>query len=202
MKESNLPVCGVWRLVSLQIRFGDSLESEAVILCSRPGSGGGDSRNAAKGATGDRRAGSVPLASGSDHRFAARAGEVGASDRLALPGREVWRGLHGQAGSSAAADASDGWAFRPQAHARPRRRGVVRALGREPVLPVFLRRRVLPAPAGVRPLLADTLAPAHGGGEARCSAAGERGLGPPAPRGVSRPIWPASLSTPPFSPRQ
>src|SRR3974377_280978 len=131
-----------------------------------------------------------------------RAGEVGASDRLAFPGREVWHGLHGQAGSSAAADASDGWACRPQAHARPLRRGVVRALGREPVLPVFLRRRVLPAPAGVRPLLADTLAPAHGGGEARCSAAGERGLGPPAPRGVSRPIWPASLSTPPFSPRQ
>jgi hypothetical protein len=57
----------VWRLVALQIRFGDSLEFEAVILCSRPGSGGGI-RNAAKGATGDRRAGSVPLASVKGHR--------------------------------------------------------------------------------------------------------------------------------------
>src|SRR5665811_2291801 len=36
----------------------------------------------------------------------------------------------------------------------------------EPVLPVLLRRRVFPAPAGVRPLLTDALAPAHGGGEA------------------------------------
>ena len=49
---------GLARLVSLQIRFGDSLESEAVILCSRPGSSGGI-RNAAKGATGDWRTGSV-----------------------------------------------------------------------------------------------------------------------------------------------
>jgi transposase, IS5 family len=33
---------------------------------------------------------------------------------------------------------------------------------REPLLPVFLRRGVLPASACLRPLLADALAPAHG----------------------------------------
>ena len=36
----------------------------------------------------------------------------------------------------------------------------------EPLLPLLLRRGVLPAPAGVRPLLADPLAPTHGRGEA------------------------------------
>src|ERR1700686_775653 len=102
-----MPVCGVWRLGYLQIRFGDSLESEAVILCSRPGSSGGIG-NAAEGATGDWRKGTFPLASGPDHRSSARAGETGASERLAVPGREVWRGLRGQAGSSTATDASDG----------------------------------------------------------------------------------------------
>jgi hypothetical protein len=44
----------MWRLVSLQIRFGNSLESEAAILCSRPGLGRAV-RNAAKGAMGDWR---------------------------------------------------------------------------------------------------------------------------------------------------
>src|ERR1035437_9519278 len=81
------------------------------------------------------------------------------------------------AGSSAAADASDGGACHPQAHAEPLRRGAVRALGREPVLPVLLRRGVLPVSAGVRPLLADALAPAHGGGKTPGPAAGEAGGG-------------------------
>ena len=76
-------------------------------------------------------------------------------------------------GPAAAADAADGGAGDPQAHLRPLRRGAVRALGGEPLLPVLLRRGVLPAPAGVRSLVADALAPAHGRGEASGAAAGE-----------------------------
>ena len=41
------------------------------------------------------------------------------------------------------------------------------------VFPVLLRRGVLPAPAGIRPLVADALAPAHGRGEAAGAVAGE-----------------------------
>src|SRR5450759_2612269 len=55
----------------------DSLESEAVILCSRDGSSG-EISNAADRTTGDWRTGSVPLASGSDHRSAAHVDEPGA----------------------------------------------------------------------------------------------------------------------------
>ena len=43
----------------------------------------------------------------------------------------------------------------------------MRALGREPVLPAVLRRGVFLPSASVRPLVADALAPAHGGGQAR-----------------------------------
>jgi hypothetical protein len=46
------------------------------------------------------------------------------------------------------------------------RRGSVRALGGEPVLPILLRRGVFPTCIGVRSLVADALAPAHGGREA------------------------------------
>ena len=49
----------------------------------------------------------------------------------------------------------------------------MRALGREPLLPVLLRRGVLPAPAGVRSLVADALAQPHGRGAAAGAAAGE-----------------------------
>ena len=56
---------------------------------------------------------------------------------------------------------------------QPVRRGAVRALGGEPLFPVFLRRGVLPARAAVRPLVDDALAPAHGRGAARGAAAGE-----------------------------
>src|SRR5260221_14025273 len=54
-------------------------------------------------------------------------------------------------------------------------RGSVRSLGGEPVLPVLLRRGVLPTCVGIRPLIADALAPADGGREASGAAAGESG---------------------------
>ena len=90
-----------------------------------------------------------------------------------VPGRTFRRGLHRRSRPAAAADAADGGAGDPQAHLRPVRRGAVRALGREPLLPVLLRRGVLPAPAGVRSLVADALAQPHGRGAAAGAAAGE-----------------------------
>ena len=67
-----------------------------------------------------------------------RAGEARPGDRLALSRGAVRRGLFRQDRTSAAADAADGGAFDPQAHARSLRRGSVRALGREPVLSAVL----------------------------------------------------------------
>src|SRR5262249_57244549 len=61
---------------------------------------------------------------------------------------------------------ADGGASDPQAHLRPFRRGFVRSLGGEPVLPVLLRRGVFPTRVGVRPFVVDALAPADGRGEA------------------------------------
>jgi hypothetical protein len=43
-------------------------------------------------------------------------------------------------GPAAAADAADGRTCHPQAHLGPLRRGAVRALGGEPLLPILLRR--------------------------------------------------------------
>jgi len=77
-------------------------------------------------------------------------------------------------------------AFDPQAHARSLRRGPVRALGREPLLPAVLRRGVLPAQADVRPLIADALAPANGGGAARRADPGEPRGRHPHRRGQAR----------------
>lgn len=47
-------------------------------------------------------------------------------------------------------------------------RCALRALGREPLLPILLRRGVLPAPAGVRSLVADALVQPHGRRAAGC----------------------------------
>src|SRR5262245_43634602 len=66
-----------------------------------------------------------------------------------------------------------------QAHLRPFRRGSVRSLGGESVLPVLLRRGVFPTCVGVRPFVADALAPADGAREAQGAAAGELGGGDP-----------------------
>src|SRR5579872_6282367 len=78
-----------------------------------------------------------------DRRHGARAGEARPGDRLGLSRGAVRRRLFGQGWTSAAADATDGGAFDPQAYARSLRRGSVRALGREPLLPALLRRGVL-----------------------------------------------------------
>src|SRR5262249_60443735 len=77
------------------------------------------------------------------------------------------------------ADAADGGASDPQAHLRPFRRGLVRSLGGEPVLPVLLRRGVFPTRVGVRPFVVDALAPADGRGEASGATAGEPSGGDP-----------------------
>jgi hypothetical protein len=47
------------------------------------------------------------------------------------------------------------------------RRGPVRALIGKPILPAVVRPGILSASAAVRPILDDTLAPAHGRGKAR-----------------------------------
>ena len=113
-------------------------------------------------------------------------GEARSGDRLALSGGAVRRGLFGQGRTPAAADAADGGAFDPQAHARSLRRGSVRALGREPLLPAVLRRGVFPAQADLRPLVADALAPADGRGEARGADPGEPVRGDAHRRGQAR----------------
>src|SRR5215469_13842783 len=64
-------------------------------------------------------------------------------------------------------------------HLRPFRRGSVRSLGGESVLPVLLRRGVFPTCVGVRPFVADALAPADAAREAQGAAAGELGGGDP-----------------------
>src|SRR5215831_2287246 len=61
-------------------------------------------------ATGDERAGSVPLTARPDHRHETRIGEAGTGDRLAFSGGEVRGGVHRQAGPAAIADAADGGA--------------------------------------------------------------------------------------------
>src|SRR5881227_4095339 len=122
--------------ISLQNRMRDSVESAVMILCSSECMSGG--LDAATGAARDRRAGSVSLPARSDHRHEAFAGDAGAHGGLGLPGAGVRSGLHGRPWPAAAADALDGGARDPQAHLCPVRRGAVRALGGEPLLPVLL----------------------------------------------------------------
>src|SRR5277367_2133200 len=101
-------------------------------------SGGFD---AATGAAGKRRAGYVSFAARSGHQHGPPAGEAGAGDRLAISGREVRHRLQGWRGSTAVADATHGGACDPQTYLQPQRRGRVRAVDRESILPV-LRKRV------------------------------------------------------------
>ena len=117
------------------------------------------------------------------------AGQARPGDRLAVSRGSVRRGLFRQGRPSAAADAADGGALDPQAHARSLRRGSVRPLGREPLLPVVLRRGVLPAQADLRPLVADALAPADGRGEACGADPGEPCGGDAHRRGQARRLF-------------
>ena len=99
-------------------------------------------------------------------------------------------------GPAAAADPADGGAGDSQAHLQPQRRGGVRAVDREPVLPVLLRRGVFPASAAARSLLDDPLAQPHGRGAAAGAVAGEPGGRNQDWRDEASAISPASLSTP------
>ena len=81
-------------------------------------------------------------------------------------------------------------------------RGPLRALGREPVLPVLLRRRVLPSQAAVRPVVADALAPADGRGDARRADPGKPERGDANGRRQAVGLLPGSSSTPPSSRRR
>src|SRR5215207_9171253 len=137
--------------------------------------GGDGGFDAAEGASGNWPERSVPGEARPDRRPSSSSGEAREGDRLALPRGAVRSRLYGCARPPAAADAVDGGVGDPQAHARPLRRGAMRALGREPVLPAVLRRGVLLSSASVRPLVADALAPAHGGGQARRADPGEPG---------------------------
>src|SRR5262249_3082286 len=80
---------------------------------------------------------------------------------------------------AAVAGAADGGAGDPQAQLRPFRRGSVRSLGGESVLPVLLRRGGLPKCRGVRPVVADAVAPSGGARGAQGRAGGELGGGDP-----------------------
>src|SRR4029077_17104917 len=62
-----------------------------------------------------------------------------------------------------------------QTHLQPQRRGGVREVGREPLLPILLRRGVFPAPAAARSFLDDPLAQSHGRRTAAGAVAGESG---------------------------
>src|SRR3546814_16936723 len=59
---------------------------------------------------------------------------------LGVPGPALRPGCYAGSRPAAAFDAPGGGAVHSQAHAQPVRRGAVRALGREPVLPALLRR--------------------------------------------------------------
>jgi len=131
--------------------------------------------DAATGATGDWRAGYVSFAARSGHRHGSCAGEAGADDRLGISGREIRRGLQGWRRPAAVADAADGGARHSQTHLQPQRRGGVREVGREPLLPILLRRGVFPAPAAARSFLDDPLAQSHGRRTAAGAVAGESG---------------------------
>ena len=69
-------------------------------------------------------------------------------------------------GASWVADASTGRAAPLEAYGRPVRRGGLQALGREPILPVLLRRTVFQAQTAAGSLIDDALARADRAGEA------------------------------------
>src|ERR1700680_2543062 len=107
-----------------------------------------------------------PAATGarSDHRPGAPAGAAGGGDRLGLSRWALQLGLPAGTRPAGPADAAGGRPLHPEADAQPLRRGAVRAVDREPVLSVLLRRAELLPPAAVRSLLNNPLAPASGRG--------------------------------------
>jgi len=138
-----------------------------------PGRDFDEAGDATTGALGDRAEGPVPSPARADARPRARLGAARRGDRLVVPGTALRGRLRGRPRPAAAGDPPDGGAVHPQAPARPLRRGAVRALGREPLLSVLLRRGVFPTPACGRSLVADALARAHGRGAAHGAASGE-----------------------------
>ena len=123
--------------------------------------------------------GPAAAGAGRDHRSGPSAGASGARDRLGFSRWAFPFGVPVGTRSAAASQPACGGAFDPQAHARFVGRGSMRALDRESVLPVPLRRGELPACAAVRALLVDALAPTAGRGTSRGADPGEPGGGTP-----------------------
>lgn len=112
---------------------------------------------------------SVPQSTGGDDRHGSPAGEAGGADRLVALRRGVRAVLHPK-GPTGIADAADGGAAPAQTHGGAVGRSGLRQVDGEPVLPVLLRRAVLPPQAGVRPLVDDPLAGPDRGRAARAAA--------------------------------
>src|SRR5713226_7382392 len=110
--------------------------------------------------------GFAPTGTRSDHRHGSSAGAVGRADRLGVSRRALRLGVPTGPWSTWLADAAGGGPFHSQAHAQPIGRGAVRAVDREPVFPVLLRRAELLPQAALRPLVADAPELVEGGGSA------------------------------------
>src|SRR4029078_3391551 len=87
--------------------------------------------------------GPFAAAAGSDHQPEAFAGAPGGADRLAVSRPALRLSVYPRSRSAGVANAAGRRLVYPQAHGEPLRRGAVRALGREPLLPILLRRTEL-----------------------------------------------------------
>src|SRR3546814_6756946 len=114
----------------------------------------------------------VPQPTGGADRHGTPAGEAGGAGRLVALRRGV-RAVLLAKGAAVMADAADGGAAPAQAHGGAVGRSGLRQVGGEAVLPVLLRRAVLPPQAGVRPLVDDPLAGPDRGRAARAAAGRE-----------------------------
>src|SRR5215510_2758985 len=97
----------------------------------------------------DRQDDLFQLPVGAVHQSPPCAGCTRREDRLGLCGETLQLGLSRGAWAAATADAADRRAVHPQAYAQPLRRGAVRSLGREPVLPILLWGSGVPTRAAV-----------------------------------------------------
>ena len=123
-----------------------------------------------------RRNGHVPQPARQHDRHAPRAGASGGADRLEALRRSVRRPLRRE-GAPGSADAVDGRPASSQTRARRLGRPGLRAMDRERVFPVLLRRDLFPDQAAARSHVDVGLARAHRRGKARTPARGNVGGG-------------------------